>query len=433
MNSAVRRGITRFRATIRTTASLRRLARGTQGVVLHAFGPLLRRFGTDAGKHVALLEAACEVALDRGSRKALLAASRAADQLEAMARQLPADERASVLLELERRRQTLLFRDQGFGEEFARAVDEARQSRKLPARAQDARAGNMEAALQKKADATCAEFGKRMNASGRTQDPVIAIYARFRRVVPLLSAGMNDATRKAAEQAEAFRDLLKRYGRTPTPELQSQLWGIVSTVRGSLGESYALGSKAWRAEADRLMVEASRDALRINREAAAVAGRTGDSLRPNFQAIELSQLEHEVKLNGLEGPDAMIALVDPQRRRMVLRARAQVKTAKVSEGVKQTLNDDLRLLGLETKKTAEIPIVTFRRNGKTESYVVEVIPSVREDRYALDMMGARVPGKDLEELAAAGRRIETMQLDMSVDDFTQLTLSLLESAVRALP
>jgi hypothetical protein len=433
MNSAVDRGITRFRATIKATASLRRLARGSQGVVLHAFGPLLRHFGTDAGRLVALLDAACEVALDRGSRRALLAANRAADQLEAMARRLPADEQASVLVELERRRQTLLFRDQGFGEEYARAADEARQSRKLPGKAQQARVGKKEAALQKKADATCAEFGKRMNASGKTKDPVIAIYARFRRAVPLLSAGMNDAARKAAGQAEAFRDLLKRYAKTPTPDLQSQLWGVVSAVRGSLGESYALGSKTWRAEADRLLVEASRDALRINREAAALAGRAAGGPRPAFQAIELSQLEHQVKLNGLEGPDAMIALIDPRRRRMVLRARAQVKTAKVSEGVEQTLNDDLRLLGQESKKPAETPIVEFRRNGKTETYVVEVIPSVREDRYALDMMGARIPEKDLKELAAAGRRIETMQLDMSVDDFTQLTLSLLESAVRALP
>lgn len=433
MNSAVDRGITRFRAAIKPTSSLRRLARGSQGVVLHAFGPLLRHFGTDAGKLVARLEAACEVALDRDSRRALLAANRAADELEAMAARLPADEQASVLVELERRRQTLLFRDSRFGEEYARATDEARQAGKSLSKARRVQARNKDAALQRQADATCAEFGKRMNTTGRSKDPAHGIYARFRRAVPLMSAGMNDAVRKAAGQAEAFRDLLKRYAKTPTPDLQSQLWGVVSAVRGSLGESYALSSKIWREEADRLLVEASRDAVRINREASALAGRAAGGPRPAFQAIELSQLEHQVKLNGLEGPDAMIALIDPQRRRMVLRARAQVKTAKLSEGVEQTLNDDWRLLGQETKKITEVPIVEFRRNGKTETYVVEVIPSVREDRYALDMMGARIPERNLKELAAAGRRIETMQLDMSVDEFTQLTLSLLESAVRALP
>lgn len=427
MTDAVHKGLSAFKEQGLKAMRLGSVSRRVLGVVFYTFGPLLRDFGTAAGRDIAILERACEITLQTGSNSTHGAAFKAIRRLLRLAAKLPVDEQLVAIVELERRMQTLWFRNREFGETLAKAAENERGAVTLARKAsrKAVRAAAENERLLELAHEVNANFQRRAHAARKTNQQLYASFRRLRKAVPPMAHAMLDAARKAAQQAEKFRDLLKQYGKSQSVEVLSQMWGIISGVRGSLGEGYALGCQVWRNQADYLLATAMNDANRLTDAAHGGARAAADDV---YEAVEILQAEHRLLLNGLEGPDSVIAIINPTRRRMIIRARVQVKTAAVSKAVEQTMNDDLRVAGHEALQS-DLPTAEFIRNGKKEIYVLEVEPSVPEDLFVLDFGGSSVQPADLNQLAAAGKRADSIIMDMTVDDFTALSLEMLETAM----
>lgn len=427
MNNAVRKGLSAFKKQGVKAARFDNVSRRVLGVVFHTFGPLLRDFGTTAGKDIAILERACEITLQTGSNSTHGAAFKAVRRLLRLAAKLPVDEGLVAIVELERRAQTLWFRNREFGETLAKAAENERGAATLARKAsrKAVRAAEKREQLIELAHEVNANFHSRVQLARKTNPQLYASFRRLRKAVPPMATTMLDAALKAAQQADEFRELLEQYGKSESMEVLRKMWGIISGVRGSLGEGYALGCSVWRDQADFLLADAMNHAFRLTEAARGAAGTAADDV---YEAVEILQAEHRLLLNDLEGPDSIIAVINHARRRMIIRARAQVKTAKVSKAIEQTLNDDLRVAGHEALQS-DLPTAEFVRNGNKEIYVLETLPSVPEDLFVLDFGGSRMDQKDLQQLVAAGKRVDSIIMDMTVDDFTTLALEMLQTAM----
>jgi hypothetical protein len=114
--------------------------------------------------------------------------------------------------------------------------------------------------------------------------------------------------------------------------------------------------------------------------------------------------------------------------------RAQVKVARVSEAASQGVSDVLRRVGEERQRALSTAWYDFRPAGSSarEVFVIRHHPQVSPTLYLLNASGSRMPAPAINELRAL--RIQTTELwyDFTVDQLTNLTISLVDSAIAIL-
>jgi hypothetical protein len=378
------------------------------GVVIHVFGPLLRDFGVLAGKDIAILTRAFNRAAQSGSEAAFRAAEAAAGRLRKLVVKLPQADQQSVAIELERRMQTLNQKRDEFGKLFAEEVQDAKRAKKAAKTLASA-----ESALRKSLDADklIAKLGEVRAARGAADPAVDAVWKAFESVVdPLVSAGVRDAATYAAQHSDKIKKLLK------DGKLTQELWGYLVKIRGALGEDYALGNAVWHKKRDELLGEAAKHALQM-----------GDG----YEVRYLTQLDHGIKLNGGEGPDALIAIIHPDKKEIYFYATVQAKTADTSEALTQIVDGIARSGG--KKGAAAVPVATVNLNLDGDLMVLTASrnSSFTESFYLINASESTIPTNDLLLLQQSGIRATELQLDMTVDQFTHLALDVMEAAAKA--
>lgn len=367
------------------------------GTVVRTFAPLLLRFGARAEKELMLCERAFLRCFASGSEVSFRMADAAATRLRKMIKRLPAREQDHCTIELERRMQTLNSKRDGFGRLLAQAAESA--------------AVKMSSGRRKKknnlAEKILSVFGELMDAAAKRDRPVFAIWRHFRKVVSPSSSSVRSALDYLAAHQAEIKDAAR------VRNLQA-LWGYLAKIRGELGEGYALLNKVWKGVVDSRIQEAER-----------IASKLG----PGHEVHYLTQLDNAIKVNELEGPDALIVIINRKTKQAFFHTAAQVKTARTSEGVGQSVNDLLRSAG-EQRYTL-VPTCEFTLNGKREIFTLGGHPLVETNRYIINATGSRIPSGDLYVLQSLSHAVTEFELDMTVDQFTLLAISLLEAALKA--
>ncbi|WP_369133612.1 hypothetical protein [Modestobacter sp. I12A-02662] len=386
----------------------------THAAEVRPFAGLLVRFGKAAVRDVQILDEVLSLTRSAPSEAALGRGWSAVTRLAEKARSLPPGrERNLVGIEVERAMQALLARDADFAIGFTEAIEHA---------AAQLRAVRAEAAI--KAAGTLVRFpaptegGKVLARLARRLD---AAAPELQRLWSRLEAASESARSiqaaadAAAERAPAILKVLRERGLTSQQRL-SQIWGHLSGIRGPLGEGYGLGNRVWLARRAEEMARA--------RALAAAMG-------PGHTVEYLTQVANNLQVNGREGPDAMLLIVDQRARRTYNSMRAQVKVAAVSEGAQQSGNDVLRSLGVESGRVPVPATVTYTP-GPGETPVTLLLsshPEVRTRLHLINAAGSRIPEADIHALREFGFAIDELQLDLTVTHFTHLALSVAESAL----
>jgi hypothetical protein len=374
------------------------------GVVIHVLGPLLRDFGKPAANDIAVLTRAFERCVESSSASAFRAAESAASRLRALADKLPPADRQSVLIEIERQMQTLQNKRNEFGKLFAESMQETKATGKV--------AGFVASALgkAKDADQVIATLGEVIAARSAAEPAIAAVWKSFRRYVPLQSVGVRAAAGYAAEHAPKIKALLAKGKMTP------ELWGHLVKIRGFLGEEYALANRIWRSKADDLM-----------RDAQKFASRRGEG----YEVVYLTQADHRIELNGLEGPDAIIAIIHREKREFFFHSTIQVKTADTSKGLDQIADGISRTAGKRGGGAVSVPNVSMVLEGEPMIFTAARDPALTESFYLINASESMIPVDDALLLEQYGIRATELQLDMSVDQFTHLSLDIMEAASKA--
>jgi hypothetical protein len=387
------------------------------GAELRPFAGLLARFGKAAARDVQMLHqvlsANTAVLTDGAIGQGWAAVKRLAEQ----ARTLPAGpERTLAAIEVERAMQALLSRETDFVIAYTDALEHAAAELRQAKAQQALKAakGLLSAVTPTAASQVLAHLAKELDAGA----PALKRLWQRYRSVPGGPAGMLKAAGIAGERAQPMQAILRRRG-LGVAQRQSQLWGHLSKIRGELGEGYALGNKVWFTHrADQLA------------RARGLANRLG----PGHTVEYLTQAEHGLRLNGAEGPDAIVAIVNRAEKRLYDTMRAQVKVAEIGEGAAQSANDVLRSIGQERRGAQALSRYEFRLtpSGPAEAFALSSRPEVTTHLYLINAAGGRTPARDLAELKALGLPITTIALDMSVTQFTHLAVSMAESAIKLL-
>ncbi|MFD1507252.1 hypothetical protein FE374_14315 [Georgenia yuyongxinii] len=389
----------------------------SHGAGLRPFAALLARFGKAAARDVQLVDrvlrtASNTVLTESASGEAWAAVRRLAERAETIA---DGPERLRTAVELERAMLALLSRESGFAEAFSDGVAAAaREARDLKDAAAVKAAGKH--LLHTPAPTTASKVLGRMATLVDAGDPLLARLWRRYRAVAGAPAGLERAAAVAAQQADAMAAVLRRKGLS-TVERRLKLWGYLSKIRGELGEAYALGNRVWLGEVEKELARAW-----------AIAAQLG----PGHTVEYLTQAAHGLRVNGREGADAMIVIVDHANKVVYDTMRGQVKIATFSEGAGQSANDVFRAIGLERGAAPGVASLEFRSSttGLTEAYTLASRPEVSTRLYLLNAAGSVTPAQDLADLAALGYPVTEIVLDMTVSQFTHLAISVAESAVK---
>jgi len=394
-----------LRAGLELSAKLGRFVVQRRGIVIYAFEPLLRKYGKQAGSLIIRLESAFEIFMKSGSDASFSTAWKAYADLQKMALKLPMEEQIRVGLELEHRAQTLLIHQSDMASLWAESLEQTTKLRAVAKGIQQ----------DKPLHYVMASLKNLLKSAKKSQTTLYKTWELFTAVVSLNSPEVRAAMRSAADDAAEVKNLL-RNKKLPAVLRIQKLNGYMVKVRGALGEGYALLSKIWLKEKDVLLADANRIAA---------------SLGPGYEAHYVTQLEHAILLNGKEGPDALIVILNRETKEAILHTSAQVKTAKVSEAIEQTINDQLRGIGQEADKLFPLGSLELRLGKNSEAFVLSARGKIPVNRYIMNAAGGRLPAKDIRLLEELGGKVTEIELDMSVDQFTHLAITIMEAALKA--
>jgi hypothetical protein len=384
------------------------LVRRSHGTAMAKYDPLILRFGDQAAPHVETLTRAMSRGTLTGSAATLEEAELARAKLMPLANRLPQGDRARVGLALVRDGQTIMERMLGDAKDYAEGVEDymaelasRRAWKSLALQALES------ARLVVKPGAVLAQLGRDFQlASPELQQ----LWERYWAIVPLESPFMTAAARSAAEHAPAIADLLRNRELKAT----QAIWGHLVNPRGVLGEGYALLNPIWLSELDGLLASARKLALGFG---------------PGHTVRYFTQVEHGILLNGRAGPDAVVAVVNQKAATIRVPNPAQVKVATSSEAAAQSVKDAYRSAGLD-KLGPVLPYYSLRLAKNEELRTFRLLSDVDERLYVINAAQGRLPSADVELLKKLAP-FEERGLDLSVTQFTHLTISLVEAAIKA--
>jgi hypothetical protein len=379
------------------------------GTAVRAFAPLLRSIAK-AEKEIALLERAFLRCLISGSEASFRTADAAATRLRKLIKRLPAQEQDQCAMELERRMQTLNNKRDGFGRLFVESVEKSAVKASSRMRSVSAKKH------LRLADQVLSAFGLLMDTAIKSEAAVGAVWKHFRKVVTPSSRAVRSAVEYLATHQEQIKALTRASAQSTASRLRriQALRGYLVNVRGYLAEGYALLNKVWKGVVDTRLQEAE-----------AIASKLG----PGHEVHYLTQLDNGIHINvsGAQGPDALIVIVNRKTKQAYIHTFAQVKAARTSKAIGQTVKDQLRLAGEQINTL--VPRLEFTLNGKLQHLTIDWHPLVEESIYVINAAGSRIPKADLDDLKRLGRAVTELELDISVDQFTRLAVSMLEAAL----
>lgn len=389
----------------------------THGSGLRPFADIISRFGAAALADVLTLTRTLHSPIGKLTDTALDEGWVAARRLFALVRKTPGTaERTRAALDVQRSMLSLLSRQQDLTVHWTDAITEA----VLAARARTAAEALKLAPTLAKSSGELAATTVLAQLSADLPDAVPqlrALWALVHKALPQYDAGLLKAAALAADQAPSIRTLLRGRGVRGAMR-QSALWGHVSSIRGALGEAHALADKAWLELLDQEYLRA------LNLAA---------DLGPGWEVRYLTDAANQLLLNGKQGPDAVLTLVNHATREMVDVTRAQVKIAKVAESADQSVNDVWRLIGEERAAASGMPATyTVTLDGSVQTFTAVMRPSVVPRIVLLNPAGSRIPVADLDMLRRLGLPVDEIQLALTVRQYNHLTISLIESAIKKL-
>jgi hypothetical protein len=387
----------------------------SHAVELRPFASMLARFGKEAARDVTVLNRVLLVRntarlTDGQIARAWQAITGLAKRMRSLA---PGPERTLAAFELEQSMQSLLSRKTDYIVPWAEEIEaEVRALRDAASYAAVEAAGNLVKATSSPGSHVLARLAADLEAAA---PELIQLWKRFAAV-----SGVDLARLRAAETAAKFAPAMSRILRDHTlgtVAARQALWGHISPVRGLLGEGYALASPVWT---ERLTIEIAR------------ANELAYRLGPGHAVEYLTQLEHGLRLNGREGPDAIVAIVNRGEKVMYDPARVQVKVASRSEAAVQGFGDEVRRVGQERDRELSSAWYEFSSSlsGSLEAFVVRSRPDIAPSLYLINAGGGRTPIADLAALRALSRSLTEIWLDFTVSQMTHLAISLCESAIK---
>ena len=389
-----------FRAVF---SAVRRRVRGVASS--RAFGPLLRLSGLKASKYVDAMTGAFDKFLSTSTDAANRTFWRNLLRLEKMAQRLPPEERQQVYLELSWRMQAVLAKEANAAE-FLRRQYKRKLSKALES-ASEAVAKGKQAVPDGHAVFALEKFKQTLRGSNRA---LVALWKRFDQVVDLDHPGMLQALRRITKNVDSIRGLLKK--RAFRDLDNKHLW----KVRGDLGEAYALMSKAWLKETEKLLREAEELALKRG---------------PGWTAVYMTQLEHAITIGGKEGPDAVIVLMNHNTGEVVLHAFAQVKIEKTVSAFEQIYRDFGRFIG-QAAGSAGTAFGEFQfrlPSGISPPYMI-VGGATLPKPYVLSAADSAASVSALTFLKDAGAAITEIKLDLTINQLSRLAINCIEAIVK---
>jgi hypothetical protein len=413
--SDVAAGVAKARKGVRLTSELGFFQFFSHGRAIQVFGPLLRNLDKNIGRDIVALQRAFGRCSVSSSEAAFRLAEDAAGRLRTQAAKLRPAEQQVVLVEIDRQMQTLQNKRNGFGKLFAEDVEEA--ARKKAAATAVARATS---ALEKTKDADklIAHLGDVIAAHRFAEDAVAEIWSAFLRYGGMQSPGVRKAAEYVAGRPQKIKALIE------SGALSEELWGHVRRVVGFMGEDYGLLNPVWLNRSDELMKAAEGAAKQLNDLLpAAKAG--------GYEVRYLTQLDHTIRINGREGPDAIIAIFHPERKEFYFFATIQVKTANTSEGLVQVVDGLFRSAGKTGDSGKLVPFVEFVLDGEPLAFPLSRNPAVTESFHVINAAGSMIPPEDVDLIRRIGMQVTELKFDMSVDQFVHMALDFMEAAARA--
>ena len=416
-SGGTRRSLSALAPAAEVSAVVNATAFRQHGAALSAFAPLLRLSGRKAAADIVRVQHALTRGLMTASDATLLAGWDSLRNLAELANKLPPAKAASVCRELERQSQALLAAQDDFALLWTESAA-AERLKRVKARADQTLAALQKASNARKAmevSSEAAVLGTLVANTVKGEPELAKLWNSFLRVASLTSPSVLSAAKVAAKRCAGVAQILARKGPLTETEF-SQLWSHLSKVRGELGEGYAFGTQRFLRERDKELARASAIALKLG---------------PGHEVKYVTQLEHSIKINGAEGPDAMVLVFNRKTGQMYDPTRIQVKTAAHSEGVEQSIRDGFRSAGHERRGIVPVASCELRltQDGPVEHFMISSHPDVTTRSLLINAGGAKIPREDLEALRSLGMRVDELDVGMNIEQFTHLAISLMEAAL----
>lgn len=229
------------------------------------------------------------------------------------------------------------------------------------------------------------------------------------------SKALNSAANKALTAAPDVDKLLR--SNLDIVAKRQQIWGHISGIQGLLGEGYAIAHPLWRQHLSEQLKLAS-DFVR----------KDGNRYAVHY----ITQLDNKLLLNGKEGPDAVILLIDRARGNCVLFSQLQVKTKRVSDATEQTIGDIKRRAGLQASASGQHSfqfIPDGKTNPETFSIIVDPRVSKHEKLFTATFEGSRTPKASIEELNRSALEVVEIRLGRSVSEMSTFAFRMTVAAI----
>jgi hypothetical protein len=381
------------------SAKLFKFAQRVHGQTLARFAALLALNDLVINKHITVLSTAVAEFLETGSRHAGTSAWKSVRALEDALKRLPPAEQEAVAYDLERYVQMLLSQDADLAKLIGKDIEEFSllRLRRLATRALE----------ESSKEARVIAAWKR-GAHGAGGD-LLKIFKRFEKLVSLDDPAVVKASAYIRDHADSLREAI----RAARNGDKAPLLGHLSSIRGLLGEAYALLSPVWRARHRATLKEAKKLARKLGRD---------------YEVLAISQLKNKIFLSGKEGADQMILIVNRTKKppEAITFLSAQVKTADKSEAIAQTLND------VFTRELNPAGLLECVVGKQQEVFKLVQHEAVTAQRYILNAAESYIPPTDLALLRKKGVQVSEVVLDMSVSQFSVLAIQMIEDGLNAL-
>ena len=134
--------------------------------------------------------------------------------------------------------------------------------------------------------------------------------------------------------------------------------------------------------------------------------------------------------DGRQGPDAMQVIEDIHGNRGIPKDAVQIKIAKTSEAVPQTILDQYRSVGL-IKAGPTPPVLLYTPTGQTQERMLPLVmdPRVSRRLVIINALDSRIPAGDLVELDVMGMPVDERLLGWTVDQNTRIGLVVLQATL----
>jgi hypothetical protein len=385
------------------------------GRVLHGLSPLIKQGGTVA-RDVMTVEFGLLGGLK--SQRDIARTTAALERLYDAAQLLPGAEAEFVQRALIEKHWRVKLADRNVAATFSDGLDEFRKASKGTVfRGLDLAAARAERKVLRDAHDVMLITQKILKMPG-TDPELVKLLAHVFSVVPPDSPFFLRAAKGALDSSQAIWTVMKRKS-VPAAARRQAIMGHFVNIRGQIGEGYAILDDAVSARRGATFEEMQQEALRLGQ---------------GHVPLDLNQTQHGLSFaDGQPGPDAMQIIHDVRGNRGITKELFQVKVARPgeSEGAKQTVGDAFRKVGLFKTGAMETPVLIFKLPGQVDEVRLPLTtdPRVSTRAVIVNALDSTMPLRDRLELDLLGIPVDEWRLKLTVAQFNQATVPVLEAAL----